>query len=82
MSISYDTLVKDELNLEEKDAVFIINLPVFVLHYLKVHIISLSLSSPLYYSLSLHSLTQTHSFTMIMYTPPDWSILSALSQHP
>ena len=36
LSITYDGMVKDELNLEEKDAVFVINLPVLVLHYLKV----------------------------------------------
>ena len=36
MSITYDALAKREVNLEEKDAVFIINLPVVVLHYLKV----------------------------------------------
>ncbi len=36
ISISYETVIKSEIGLEEKDAVFITNLPVFPLHFLNV----------------------------------------------
>ncbi len=45
ISISYETVVKSEIGLEEKDAVFITNLPVVPLHFLKVGYIGTLLNS-------------------------------------
>ncbi len=36
LSVSYDSVVRAQIGLDETEAVFITNLPVFPLHYLKV----------------------------------------------
>jgi acyl-coenzyme A synthetase/AMP-(fatty) acid ligase len=36
LSMAYDTAIKEKLEMEEEDAVYCTNLPVFPLHFLKV----------------------------------------------
>ena len=62
MSVSYDLIIKDELGLEESDAVYVTNLPVFPLHFLKVPNTVYSCSHE---SILVHCMTQQWFFNAL-----------------